>query len=133
VSDTITVSDALERAAGKLDLVTKELYRSTAELEQAEEAWEEKWDEVAEDLEEEWREKGRKSAPSKDAILSRTRKLYRKEYHRMRRAKRELERAQTISQNRRQQTSAYQTMFNNLGAEAQVQDYLSQRVEESVG
>jgi hypothetical protein len=130
MSDSITVSEALERATGKLDLTTKELYLAQKAVETAEEAWEVVFDSVAESLEDEYREKGRKAAPSENAITMATRRSNRELYVAMKRAKRRVERAQEASKNRRQQASSYQTMMNNLGAEAMVQDYLAQRVEE---
>lgn len=127
MSETITVSDALEDGVGRLDSITKELYRANEDEEKAEEVWEQKLDEVAEDLENEARDEGRKTMPSEARVLSTARRRFRNEYHAWRRAKRRRERAEKMSANRRAQVSALQTMFNNLGAEAQVQDYLSQR------
>lgn len=130
MSETITVSDALERAAGKLDLATKEMYLAQKAHEAFTEAWETVYDTVAESLEAEYKDAGRKAVPSENAITMATRRDNRELWVKMNRAKRAVDRAQTASQNRRQQASSYQTMMNNLGAEAMVQDYLAQRVEE---
>jgi hypothetical protein len=127
VTETITVAVAIERVAGKLDGASKELYHAYTLVEEAEEVWEEKWDEVAEDLKDDLRNAGSSRDPSEHSILSAARRKYRDEYHAWRRAKRAVERAEKVSSNRRAQLSAYQTLFKNFGAEAGVQDYLSQR------
>lgn len=126
-ADTITVSEAIETVAERLDAVSKELHNAYTELEEAEEAWEEHLDNAAEDLATEKLEAGSRREPSEHAILTEARRRHRPEYHRWRRAKREVERAIEVSRNRRAQLSAYQTMFKNFGAEAEVQDYVSQR------
>lgn len=130
MADAITVSEALERATGKLDLATKEMYRAEKALEAATEAWEVVYDATAEALEAEYKDAGRKSVPSENAITMAARRSNRELWVMMTRAKRQVGAAQVASQNRRQQASSYQTMMNNLGAEAMVQDYLAQRVEE---
>lgn len=127
MTETITVAWALERSALKLDAVTRELYDATDAQEKAEEVWDEKYDELAEELTQELRDAESTRDPAEHAVTSAARRRYRQEYHDLRRAERRMKRAQTMSSNRRTQTSAYQTMFNNMGAEAEVQDYLSQR------
>jgi hypothetical protein len=127
VPEVITVAKALELVAERLDAVSRDLHTAYTALESAEEKWEEHWDNAAEDLQEELREGGSTRSPSEHAILSRARKDHREDYHAWRRAKRSVERAEKVSSNRRAQLSAYQTLFKNFGAEAEVQDYVSQR------
>lgn len=125
--ESITVVEALERTTIRLDKATEELYYAEQQEEASEEAWDTVYDAVAETLEDEYKAAGRKTSPSKDTITSVARREHRVVYQQWRKAKRRSEKAQVASSNRRQQASAYQTLMNNLGTEARVQDYLSQR------
>jgi hypothetical protein len=108
------LADDLER----LDNLGKALYVATDELNEAEEAWDVLLDAVAESLREEYQERGRKSDPAEHTILSACRKQHRAEYQRLRRAKRDLERLQSLSQVRRQMASGRQSELSALRDES---------------
>src|SRR4051812_13745192 len=101
----IALASDLER----LDNLGKALYVATDEMDHAEAEWDELLDAVAESLREEYQERGRKSDPAEHTILSACRKQHRAEYQRLRRAKRDLDRLQSLSQIRRQIASGRQS------------------------
>jgi hypothetical protein len=126
MTDALTVISELQGDLEALDRLGKAIYRAADELSQAEEAWEELWDAVAESLRDDMHEQGRKGDPAEHVILSETRKQHRAAYQRYRRAKRDLERLQLLSQVRRQQCSGRQSELAALRDEVGLQQHAQQ-------
>lgn len=121
-----TYEDRLEGSVGQLSAASVEVHRARAELDKAEEEWLALYDEVAEALKEEMVEEGRKGDPAEHTITSAARRKDRALYTRLRRAKRALAAAETVSSNRRSEVSAYQSLIRSEHAEAGAQDHLGQ-------
>lgn len=130
MAETITVLEALEIVSERLQLATEEVFYASQAYDRAEETWLTEFDKVAAVVEQEYADKGRKTSPSEHVLERRTRGQHPTLFYDWRRAKRRAEKSQIASANRRQQVSAFQTMLNNLGAEAKVQPSLVQRIRE---
>jgi hypothetical protein len=129
MTETITIVEALEREVVKLASAEVAEYQASEALQAAEGPWDEVWDATAAALRDELREAGLKREPSEHAILSAARRADPKAYREFRAAKYMLDRARRVASRRSELISAFQTMAKHLGAEADVQDYLSQRDE----
>jgi hypothetical protein len=110
--------EALADDLEKLDNIGKALYVATDELTDAEEAWDALFDAIAEDLKDAMEEAGRKGDPAEHVVTSVCRRQHRAEYQRLRRAKRDLERLQSLSQVRRQVASGRQSELAALRDES---------------
>lgn len=121
MADAITVLNALHDDLERLDNLGKAMYVATDELCAAEEAWDELYDAVAEDLKDEMQKESRKGDPAEHFVTSVCRRQHRAEYQRLRRAKRDLERLERISQVRRQMASGRQSELAALRDEVKAE------------
>lgn len=121
MSSAIEVLDALHDDLEKLDNLGKALYAATDELDAAEEAWHELYDSTAASLKEDMDEAGRKGDPAEHYVTSVCRAQHRAEYQRLRRAKRNLQRLQDLSQVRRQVASGRQSELGALRDEVRAE------------
>lgn len=90
MSDPVTVMQAIDADACRLDQLEKLLGDCATALDAAEERWDEVYDKVAEDLKTEMAGEGRKGDPAEHWITSITRRQNREAYVNWRRAKRAL-------------------------------------------
>lgn len=118
MTDPQHVLDALGTDLEALDRLGKAIYHATDELSEAESAWEALVDATVESLKDDMASEGRKGDPAEHYAVSVCRKQHRAEYQRYRRAKRDLERLQALSQVRRQMCSGRQSQLAALRDEA---------------
>lgn len=92
------IPDGLATATQELDRLSKVLASAYDQLDEAEIAWEETFDRVAEALKTEMADEGRKGDPAQHWIVSVSRRENRTAYISYRRAKRNVEKAQRVTE-----------------------------------
>jgi chromosome segregation ATPase len=113
MSDPGTILDQIATDTNDLDRLSKAIYKATARLDAAEQAWDEKYDAVMADLESEFAEAGRKSVPEHTAV-SAARRAHRAEYVEYREAARAVERMQRQLQAKRAALNGRQSELGAL-------------------